>query len=145
LERATLSISNNIAEGFERGTSNELLQFLYIAKGSAGEVRSMLLILQRMPDFDGLKSKVSSLIDHVEMISRQLFAWCKSVQESDIKGKKHLTTDSKRAYENARLQKAQEESSKQFFEELRREHEERMEQLFAERQAPQERIDKELA
>ena len=33
LERATLSISNNIAEGFERGTTKELLGFLYIAKG----------------------------------------------------------------------------------------------------------------
>jgi len=46
LERASLSISNNIAEGFERGTNNELLAFLYIARGSAGEVRSMLRILE---------------------------------------------------------------------------------------------------
>ena len=36
------SISNNIAEGFERGTRDELIAFLYIARGSAGEVRSML-------------------------------------------------------------------------------------------------------
>jgi four helix bundle protein len=49
LERATLSISNNIAEGFERGTTNELLAFLYIARGSAGEVRSMLVLLARRP------------------------------------------------------------------------------------------------
>jgi four helix bundle protein len=42
LDRASLSVSNNIAEGFERGTTNELLAFLYIARGSAGEVRSML-------------------------------------------------------------------------------------------------------
>lgn len=42
--RATLSISNNIAEGFERETAKEFTRFLYIARGSAGEVRSMLYI-----------------------------------------------------------------------------------------------------
>lgn len=39
LDRCSLSVSNNIAEGFERGTTNELLAFLYIARGSAGERR----------------------------------------------------------------------------------------------------------
>ncbi len=41
LDRAALSVSNNIAEGFERTTTAELLQFLNSARGSAGEVRSM--------------------------------------------------------------------------------------------------------
>src|SRR5437867_10344423 len=49
LERAAVSVSNNIAEGFERGTNNELLSFLYIARGSAGEVRSMLCLMERLP------------------------------------------------------------------------------------------------
>lgn len=40
--RATISIGNNIAEGFERQSNNELRQFLYIAKWSSAEVRSML-------------------------------------------------------------------------------------------------------
>ncbi|MFW6132929.1 MAG: four helix bundle protein, partial [Planctomycetota bacterium] len=48
LRRAALSVSNNIAEGFERGTTAELLSFLYIARGSAGEVRSMLLFCRRL-------------------------------------------------------------------------------------------------
>src|SRR6266481_5042496 len=47
LDRAALSVSNNIAEGFERGTTNELLAFIYIARGSAGEVRSMLCLKER--------------------------------------------------------------------------------------------------
>jgi len=44
LQRAVVSISNNIAEGFERKSNKELRQFLYIAKGSCGEVRSMLYL-----------------------------------------------------------------------------------------------------
>lgn len=44
LLRATLSITNNIAEGFDRGSDRELRQFLVIARGSCAEVRSMLII-----------------------------------------------------------------------------------------------------
>ena len=40
IERASVSVSINIAEGFERGTTQELLTFIYIARGSAGEARS---------------------------------------------------------------------------------------------------------
>jgi len=44
IQRATISISNNIAEGFERKSNNELKHFLFIAKGSCAEVRSMAYI-----------------------------------------------------------------------------------------------------
>jgi four helix bundle protein len=48
IQRAAVSISNNIAEGFERQTNKEFKNFLYIAKGSAGEVRSMLAIAREL-------------------------------------------------------------------------------------------------
>ncbi|MDE2037995.1 MAG: four helix bundle protein [Patescibacteria group bacterium] len=44
IQSAAISVMNNIAEGFERKGVKELERFLYIAKGSAGEVRSMLYV-----------------------------------------------------------------------------------------------------
>ncbi|WP_432264719.1 four helix bundle protein [Autumnicola patrickiae] len=46
LKRATLSISNNIAEGFEREMDKEFIRFLYFSKGSAGEVRNILNVMK---------------------------------------------------------------------------------------------------
>ncbi len=42
IRRAVISIMSNVAEGFERGSNTEFIQFLYIAKGSAGETRAQL-------------------------------------------------------------------------------------------------------
>lgn len=44
MRRAAVSGVSNIAEGFERGSNKELLQFLYIAKGSIGELRAQLYV-----------------------------------------------------------------------------------------------------
>ncbi|MCJ7552429.1 MAG: four helix bundle protein [Ignavibacteriaceae bacterium] len=44
IQKAAVSIMNNIAEGFERNNNKEFIQFLGYSKGSAGEVRSMLYV-----------------------------------------------------------------------------------------------------
>ena len=73
LERAALSVSNNIAEGFERGTTNELLAFLYIARGSTGEVHSMLFFLECRMGFADFKSQISDLKSTAESCSRKRY------------------------------------------------------------------------
>jgi len=91
LERAAVSVSNNVAEGFERGTTQELLTFLYIARGSAGEVRSMLSLLERIGRLAHLQSQISYLKSSAESCSRQLRAWAADLQESPMEGQRRLT------------------------------------------------------
>ena len=85
LERSSMSISNNIAEGFERGTTQETLTFLYISRGSSGETRSALCLCDRLPGFTDLRSEISDLRSRAESISRQLRRWCGALQNSDIR------------------------------------------------------------
>lgn len=102
LERAVLSVSNNIAEGFERGSTSELLQFIYIARGSAGEVRSMLGLAQRRPWAKPVCAELSQLRAIAENCSRQLRGWAESLQNSDIKGQRHLNQGAQERYEQQR-------------------------------------------
>lgn len=70
MQRAAVSIANNIAEGFERKSNKEFKQFLYIAKGSSGEVRSMAFLALDLryidkKDFEqihALSSEISRLL-----------------------------------------------------------------------------------
>ncbi len=48
MQRAAVSVMSNIAEGFERKTTTDFSHFLYIAKGSLGELKSQLFLAARL-------------------------------------------------------------------------------------------------
>ena len=77
IQRASVSVMNNIAEGFERKSNNEFRQFLYIAKGSCGEVRSMLYLAKELNKIDEVKFKELYLLS--EEISKILSGFTKTL------------------------------------------------------------------
>ncbi len=87
LRRASISIMSNIAEGYERDGNNEFIQFLSIAKGSVGEVKSQLYIAldQRYID-EQLFEQLSEKLSHIAgMISKLM----KYLRQSNIRGTKY--------------------------------------------------------
>ena len=102
LDRAALSVSNNIAEGFERVTTNELLSFLAIARGSSGEVRSMMAVVKDRPKLKRFVGHLMEIRGLAESCARQLTAWTGSVEGSPVRGKRHLTGEVRERRETAR-------------------------------------------
>ena len=84
IHRAAVSVPANIAEGHERGSTPDLIHFLFIAKGSAGEVRSQLYSAE---DLGYLESgDADALREACFDISRQLSGWIQSMQTPNFRG-----------------------------------------------------------
>lgn len=75
--RASISVMNNIAEGFERNTNKEFRQFLYISKGSCGEIKSMLYLAKDLKYIDQNSFTVLSNLSNE--ISRMLYTFIKKL------------------------------------------------------------------
>jgi len=78
LQRASVSIMNNIAEGFERQTPKEFRQFLYIARGSCAELKSMLYLAVELSYLN--KNQFDSLMDDSVELSKMLSGLIRSIQ-----------------------------------------------------------------
>lgn len=84
IRKASISITSNIAEGFERDSTAEFLHFLSIAKGSAGEVRSQLYVA--LDEEYITKRKFNELQDRASEVSRIISGLVKYLKQCDHRG-----------------------------------------------------------
>jgi four helix bundle protein len=89
IQRAAVSVSSNIAEGFERGTKQELIQFLYIARGSCGELRSQLFIAKEIGYLDNKEFEESYTA--MRELSKQINGFIEYLKTTNISGQKFLS------------------------------------------------------
>jgi len=87
IRRASVSIMSNIAEGFERGGTREFIQFLSMAKGSSGEVRSQLYVAVDQGYID--KETFEQLYTLASEASRMITGLMKYLRKSSVKGVKY--------------------------------------------------------
>ena len=85
IRRATVSIMSNIAEGFERGSDSDFRRFLFMAKGSAGEVRSLLCVALDLDYID--RTTHQELTEQATRISRQLAGFIKYLDSNIVRAK----------------------------------------------------------
>jgi four helix bundle protein len=79
IRRASISISSNIAEGFERNTDKEFVYFLYIAKASAGEVRSQMYLAFDLNYI--IKTEFEEIFTDISDISKLISGFIKYLQK----------------------------------------------------------------
>ena len=81
VRRAAVSIMSNIAEGFERGSDKDFARFLFMAKGSAGEVRSQLYVACDLGYLE--QERPDQFIDGAQSVSRRISGFIKYLKKSE--------------------------------------------------------------
>ena len=86
IQRAAVSTMSNVAEGFERGTNKEFINFLYMAKGSNGEVRSQAYAALDLGYVS--QSECGGLVQRCETLSRRLYNFIEYLKHAPFPGPK---------------------------------------------------------
>jgi len=81
IQRAAVSVMNNIAEGFERNSKKAFISYLYIAKGSCGEVRSLLTLGCQLGYFN--HAQFEQLSSNAVEISKMLYGLISELSKID--------------------------------------------------------------
>jgi len=119
LDRAALSVSNNVAEGFERSTTAELQSFIAIARGSSGEVRSMMAVVKERPKLKRCVGQLQRIRALAESCARQLTGWSGSIEKFPFEGRRHLPEKDREKREVAQKARSYREN---FLKSLKPEH-----------------------
>jgi four helix bundle protein len=91
IQRASISIMSNIAEGFERGGNQEFVQFLYVAKASCGEVRSQLYVA--LDQFYVAQKDCDDMTKSFRRLSIMISNLIDYLKHSGMKGSKYTATN----------------------------------------------------
>ena len=90
IRKSAISVPSNIAEGFERNSTNQFLYFLVIAKGSAGELRTQLLIAKNQNYIS--QSEFEKINKDALEVSKKLGAFITYLKEFKLKQSQNLKT-----------------------------------------------------
>jgi len=86
IRKAAISILSNIAEGYERGSTTELIQYLYIAKGSCGEVRAQMQIAKDQCYLQD--NEYQRIYNLCKLINGMISNFMAHLQKTDYQGEK---------------------------------------------------------
>jgi four helix bundle protein len=86
IQRASVSIMGNVAEGYDRGGDKEFIQFLSVSKGSCGEVKSHLYVALDQQYINS--PQFNQLYNSADEVGRLLGGFMAYLKQSDLRGRK---------------------------------------------------------
>ena len=86
IQRASVSVSSNVAEGFEYNNNKQFIKSLWYSKGSLGEVRSQLYLLNGLKIIDDKEHNY--MIEFCKNLSSKIFAFIRYLEEYETNNKR---------------------------------------------------------